>query len=449
VRVLLISGNREMNPEPPFPLGCAYLVRALTDQGHEVSTLDLLFEKDAHAAIIETIDSASPEVIGLSMRNLDLLTFPQMKSEIPEYKRYVSVIRNVTRVPIVVGGSGFSLAPEACLEAIGADVGIAGEGEVALPALLTKIRLADGIVPIELVGKVLRSPPGVDINVIRPDFDAFDIERYYREGSGGTVQTRRGCNLTCNYCTYPLLEGHRIRPRHPQEVIHEMAELRERYSVDHITFVDSVFNSPERHAIDVVEAIAKLDPPVKWTAFFHPVFKDPGFLRAVRESGCEGLDLGVDSLSETVLARMRKGFHPREVIAFCDACRKVGLKFNLSMLFGAPGETTHSVDETLSCIERCDPDSVTVGIGVRLYPGAPVTEELIASGDVAPDQVGVETLYYISENVRNSLVERLRAVASDDSRWIIPGLGVNYNPRFLRRLRKHGRKGPIWHLVGG
>ncbi len=449
MKVLLISGNRESSPEPPYPLGCAYLSSALADQGHEVHSLDLLFEKDPHEAITTAVRSTDPGIVGLSMRNLDLLTFPQIRSEVPAYTEYVARIRELTDAPIVVGGSGFSLAPEACLAAIGADVGIAGEGEVAFPALLTKIRLSGGKLPDSLKGQVLRSPPGVDLNRIMPDFDSFDMHRYDTEGSGGSVQTRRGCNIGCSYCSYPLLEGTRVRKRSPEKVASEMAMLHDRYGVDHVTIVDSVFNSPEGHALAVAEAIGKLSAPVKWTAFFHPVFKDPGFFRAIKEAGCEGLDMGVDSLSDHVLERMHKGFTSRNVIAFADGCRTAGLKFNLSMLFGAPGETPDTLEETIEAIRRCDPDSVTCGIGVRLYPGARVSRELIQDGTVRAEEVGLETLYFVSEQTKDILIDRLHEVADADKRWIIPGLGKNYNPRFFRRLRKHGRRGPIWHLVGG
>jgi radical SAM superfamily enzyme YgiQ (UPF0313 family) len=449
VKVLLISGNREASPEPPYPLGCAYLASVLAEQGHEVRSLDLLFEKDPGTAIDASIKDAMPDIVGLSMRNLDLLTFPQKRSEVPAYAEYVSRIRALTEAPIVAGGSGFSLAPEACLAAIGADVGIAGEGEVALPALLTKIRLSGGRLPESLKGQVLRTPPGVDLARIRPDFEAFDMRRYYTEGSGGTVQTRRGCNLGCSYCSYPLLEGARVRRRPPEDVASEMAMLRDRYGVEHVTIVDSVFNSPESHAIAVAKAIHKLDPEVKWTAFFHPVFKDPGFFRIIKDAGCEGLDMGVDSLSEPVLEQMRKGFTSRDVIAFSDGCRTAGLKFNLSMLFGAPGETADTLEETIECINRCDPDSITCGIGVRLYPGARVSEELVRKGAVRAQDVGLETLYYVSEETKDILLDRLHEMADSDRRWIIPGLGKNYNPRFFKRLRRHGRRGPIWHLVGG
>ena len=449
MKVLLISGNRESSPEPPYPLGCAYLSAALSEQGHEVHPLDLLFEEDPVESLESTIEKVGPDLVGLSMRNLDLLTFPEMRSEVPSYAKYVAAIRGHTAAPIVVGGSGFSLAPEACLSAIGADIGIAGEGEVALPALLTKIRLSGGKLPDELRGQVLRTPPGVDLGRISPDLDSFHMRRYYEEGSGGSIQTRRGCNLGCSYCSYPLLEGTRVRTRPPEDVASEMATLRDRYGIDHVTLVDSVFNSPERHALAVAEVVGRLVPQVKWTGFFHPVFNDPGFFKAIKEAGCEGLDMGVDSLSEEVLQRMRKGFTSRDVIAFSDGCHTAGLKFNLSMLFGAPGETPETLQETIDCIRRCDPDSVTCGIGVRLYPGARVSQELIQEGAVKPEEVGLETLYYISEETKDILIDRLREMADTDRRWIIPGLGKNYNPRFFRRLRKHGRRGPIWHLVGG
>ncbi len=449
MRILVVALNREMNPEPPYPIGCAYVVSALRAQGHDVRTLDLIFEPDPRAAIERSIRESDPELVGLGIRNIDLMSFPNHKSEVQALRENVAAVRSVTGVPVVLGGSGFSLLPEACMETFGADAGIAGEAEVAFPALATSISLAGGRLPADLQGKVLRSPPGVDLDLISPCWDAFDVRRYYSEGAGGAVQTRRGCALPCSYCSYPLLEGRRVRERSADAVAREMALLRDGFGVDHVTIVDSVFNFPERHAMAVAEAMAALDPPVKWTGYFHPVFRDAGFFRLMKDSGCEGIDMGADSLSDTVLARMRKGFTAAEAIAFSDGCRTAGLRFNVSLLFGAPGETDATVRETIECVGRCDPDSVTVGIGVRLYPGAAVTEDLIAEGLVDRGSVGIDPCYYLADGVRETLMGALEREAERDKRWIIPGLDKNWNPRFFRRLRKHGRRGPIWHLVGG
>jgi radical SAM superfamily enzyme YgiQ (UPF0313 family) len=446
VKVLLVSGNRESSPEPPYPLGCAYLVTALRDSGHEVHGLDLLFEKEPLEALADAVRAVDPDVVGLSMRNLDLLTFPDYRSEVPIYRSYVERIRQEARSPIVMGGPGFSLAPESCLAAVGADAGIAGEAEVALPALLTRIRHYGGLAG-EDRGRVLRAPPGVDLDRIEPDHEVFDIRRYNEEGSGGSLQTRRGCHLPCSYCSYPLLEGRRVRTRDTDLVAAEVARMRDEHGVEHVTFVDSVFNEPEDHAIGVATAMDGLRPRVRWTAFFHPVFHDPRFFDLLVRSGCEGVDLGADSLSPTVLRRLRKGFTPEQAVAFCDGCRKAGLKLNVSLLFGAPGETDETIAQTFDAVDRCDPDSVTAGIGIRLYPGARVTRELVEDGRVDPSEVGAETVYYVSEHVQETLIHTISEAARRDRRWIVPGLGVNYNPRFLQRLRKHGRKGPVWHLV--
>jgi hypothetical protein len=135
------------------------------------------------------------------------------------------------------------------------------------------------------------------------------------------------------------------------------------------------------------------------------------------------------------------------VETFCAGARKRDLAVNLNFIFGAPGESPDTLAETFERIERCHPTSVIAAIGLRLYPGARITADLMRSGAVSAAEVGLDPLFYLSEEVEATLVDTLRDLGRRDRRWIIPGLGIRYNPRFFRRLRKHGKKGPVWKFL--
>jgi radical SAM superfamily enzyme YgiQ (UPF0313 family) len=253
--------------------------------------------------------------------------------------------------------------------------------------------------------------------------------------------------LACTYCTYPLIEGLSVRMRSVDLVVEEMARLRTDAGASDFTLVDAIFNNPESHALAFCEALLRKNLQVSWTGYFRPSVRDPGFFDLLRRSGCSGVDATPDSLSETTLTSLGKGLSPGEVEAFCRSASEKELPVNLNIIFGAPGESEATLKETFERIEACRPRSVIAGIGVRLYPDAPLTETLRRSGELEGGPVGIDPVFYLSEAVSKTLVDRLKEAADRDGRFIVPALGIRYNPRFFSRLRRHGKRGPIWTLV--
>src|SRR5437899_5931706 len=142
LRVLLISANTVKLPDPVFPIGAAYMAAVAAQQGHAVDTLDLCFLDPLRPALDEKVRACAPQVVGISLRNLDSSSYPQNTSYIDDYKRLVDAVRQLTDAPIVLGGAGFTVMPTTIMEYLGADVGVVGEGELVFPRVLD--RLANG-----------------------------------------------------------------------------------------------------------------------------------------------------------------------------------------------------------------------------------------------------------------------------------------------------------------
>ena len=140
MRVLLISANTERINMPTPPLGLGLVAPAADRAGHEVTFLDLLSEPDPNRAVRRAIEAASPEVIGVSVRNIDDQDIQGRRLLLGPVKDLVSRCRALSGVPLVLGGAGYSMFPDAALAYLGADLGICGEGEVVFPALLERLR---------------------------------------------------------------------------------------------------------------------------------------------------------------------------------------------------------------------------------------------------------------------------------------------------------------------
>lgn len=231
MRVLLVSANREQIPDPVFPLGLAYIAAAARRQGHTVEVADLCFERRPLDEVRRHIDRFRPQATGVSLRNVDNAAYPRTVDYLELHRRLINTLHDCSDAPVILGGSAFSILPEAYMQTLGADWGVRGEGEQAFCRLLAALQAGRSA---STVPGVL-APPGESIHVapfvtplndslnwgngLRPARSLFSYARYIRRGGMGNVQTKRGCVFKCSYCTYPLLEGRRFRCREAADVV--------------------------------------------------------------------------------------------------------------------------------------------------------------------------------------------------------------------------------------
>ena len=86
MRTLFVSVNRESVPYPVAPLGLAYVAGAARSAGHEVQLLDLCFSDCVEEDVAAVVRRFVPELIGISIRNVDNLTYPSSVSYLDEIR---------------------------------------------------------------------------------------------------------------------------------------------------------------------------------------------------------------------------------------------------------------------------------------------------------------------------------------------------------------------------
>ena len=104
-----------MLPDPVAPLGLAYLAAALMDNNYQVDIVDLCFTENDEKTLAEKLATYKPDVIGISIRNIDNVSFPNSRSYFDFYQNVVSFCRTYSDGCIIVGGSGFTLMPHEIL----------------------------------------------------------------------------------------------------------------------------------------------------------------------------------------------------------------------------------------------------------------------------------------------------------------------------------------------
>jgi len=324
------------------------------------------------------------------------------------------------------------------MDMLDADYGVVGEGEIAFPKLIRYIK----------EGRIRRNNSFVigperaeSLDEIIPERTLFDMKSYYHAGGMLNIQTKRGCRFGCIYCTYPEIEGRRIRLRSAERVVDEMEDIVSRTGIRHFFIVDSIFNHPIKHASDICREIIRRSLDIRWSCYCSLAGMTPELIELMLRAGCTGVEFGTDSLNDATLRLLGKGFRFKEIKEVSRLCKTMGLKFCHFIFVGAPGDTLERVKENISKMDRLEPDAVVIMIGIRVFPGTMLLR--LVREDLGIKDVGLEPVFYISEEVLKN-IDTIVSELSERKNWALPGLGINIHPRLQKRLRESGIKGVLW-----
>ena len=459
MRVLLINTNTREDLLAAPPVGAACVATAAAAAGHEVRLLDLCFARDRDRELTQAVSSFAPQVVGLSIRNLENVNLLRPISYVDDARHVVDLVRTLTDAPIVLGGSAASLCPGPVLKALEADYVVAGDGETAFAALLAEIEA--GRVPRGLPGVgVLAedafqfSPPAFsDASFGNPQLARWvNLAQYRRMGSSYTIQTKRGCCQRCIYCTYnQALEGRTLRLRPPQDVVAEIEEAVLRHGITDFDFVDSVFNQPVDHCREILERICRCSWKARFTAMgMTPRNVDLAFLSLLWEAGFRSFMMTPDTASGSMLRRYGKGFDVEDLAGAATALDGTGFAVMWFFLMGGPGETHDTIDETLEFVRRHlvrsrSPRRMMAHfyLGMRVYPGTHLWEIAIRDGFVAPESDPLEPLWYVSPQLDiQRAVEQLVEASLRH-----PEVGLGFDERYLALSGLAAALGRVFRLV--
>ncbi len=268
----------------------------------------------------------------------------------------------------------------------GADYVLIGEGDAALPELIdhlegkraTSLESIQGIAYRKAEGEVIRTLPRPVITKLDdlpfPAWDLVDRDRYralWIEHHGYysmNLVTTRGCPFHCNWCAKPIW-GQRYNVRSPQNVVEEMAWLKERFNPDSIWFMDDIMGIQDRW----IEEFADLLDARKLSIPFKSLNRVDLLLRgktipALARAGASIVWVGAESGSQKILDAMEKG---TTVAQIYDATRKLhenGVKVAFFLQFGYPGETRADIELTLQMVRDLMPDDIGISVSYPL-PG--------------------------------------------------------------------------------
>ncbi len=423
MRVLLISANREDINMATWPLGMVLVAEAVRAAGHETRILDLLHVADPHASVLGNIREFAPDLIGLSVRNIDDQSMDNTRFFLDQVREVVDVCRSASGAPIVLGGAGYSIFPQSGLEYLAADMGIQGEGETACTALLAALERKKDLSRIPglyLPGRAVQGsrvfPRNLDeFPLPRPSFAS--VSSYAGDEFWLPVQTRRGCPMDCSYCSTGAIEGRLLRKRSPELVVQWLADWGKE-GIRKFHFVDNTFNLPKSYARELCDRIVAAGLDIAWRCILYPSTIDEGLVQAMARAGCAEVALGFESGSEAMLNSFHKRFKPEDVRKAADLLAGHGITRMGFLLLGGPGETMQSVRESLEFADSLKLDLVKLTVGIRIYPYTTLARQAVEDGIIAPDDNLLRPRFYMTPGLEDNLRDVVAQWMSTRPNWV-------------------------------
>jgi radical SAM superfamily enzyme YgiQ (UPF0313 family) len=446
-KILLISANVHNIPYPVYPVGISYLKsylhKYLPDK-YEIITFD--YNTDNCELLNKMLIDNGFMLIGISFRNFDDSTNVYKENIfIHNYKVIINQIREKSHAPIVIGGTGFSVFPKILFDELKPDFGIKGEGEKSLKQLILNIENNIPITKIE--GLVYRDFEGnIQINdhkkyITAPELRFEDkwVDYYWREGGMLNIQTKRGCPYQCIFCSYPLIDGQRVRTLNARTVVHNIEELYFSKGISYFFFTDSLFNIHKEYNAELANRLIESKAKINWGAYFSPsnmTFED---LKLYQKSGLSHVEFGSDSLSNSQLEKYGKKFHFEDIKQESEYCSNLGIFYAHYLILGGYGETEKSLNETFAHSKELGFTIFFPYIGMRVYPHTKMCEIAINEGIIKSSNELINPVYYISKNID---IDQIKPLAkATGQRWVF----ADDKPSpFMKQLRKRGRKGLLW-----
>jgi radical SAM superfamily enzyme YgiQ (UPF0313 family) len=465
-RVLLINSNRFRHPWPVIPFGALCVATNLEKKNNIVSFLDLCFSENCKEDISKSINDFKPEVIGISIRNIDDTGGYNVHFLLKDVKdEVIDPCKKHFNGPIVIGGPSVGISGLEMLDYFDLEYAIRGDGEAVMPEFVARIESRQS--PVGLQGLIIRRNKQIiqDEEPYRiKDLDSLpfpepthflDLKKYKKFGSPVHIQTKRGCALRCSYCTYNKIEGKRYRLRTPRLVADEIEILVRETGITHVEFTDSIFNIPLSHAKEVLkELIPRKLKLTLHTMGLSPAAIDDELLELMKTAGFNEVDVGAESLNDTILKNLSKDFTSADIKNTASLLRSRKIPVTWFLMLGAPDETSETVRDTLETMGKMASrwDLVFISTGIRVYNGAPFADEILKNHKhcttdnflhpvkIEPLQISLEEIHTIAKEYSF----RFPNFYFYEKEHIIPGFLLRTG-NFILRLSNSEQ--PIWRLL--
>lgn len=394
-----------------YPLGLSYIAGVLNMHGHTTRIYDaehstecrsqywLEASRNYHLYLEALSRDQSPEWDKfrdiLSTYRPQMVGISVLSVKVPAALKLAAISKQFDQnITVVVGGDHPTILPHEVLKSEDVDFAVSGEGEITLLELAQKLSQnrndfdqIDGL-SYKKNGLIVRNKQRVLIEDLDslpfPDIESlFDLENY-RPIDLGIMMTSRGCPHSCTYCGIANTSGRRVRARSVDNVISEIKKLNQNYAVNYFSFRDASFTVDRNRTIALCNNIIAEKLNIQWECSTRMDLLDDELISMMKSSGCATIRVGIESGSEQLMLRMKRRINLDKIREGARILNKHNMNWSAYFMFGVPGETRRTIEESLKLINEIDPPFVTVA-NYSLIPGTEMYEEVKRSGLISED----------------------------------------------------------------
>ena len=341
------------------------MASTLQQAGFDVEIYDINALRPTREQIVSHLKATEWDVVGVS----GLITTYTFQSWL------IGVLKEIKpHAPVISGGGLATTNSELLFNRTPLDIAVIGEGEQTMYELCTCIQSADDIASVpgiryRLNGHVGETPQRKNIenldSIPFPAWELLPLEIYLRNPIWGDVAgnssgfrkdvtvdrsmniiSSRGCPMSCSYC-YHLFGRSSYRFRSAQNLTDEIEILVDRYGVDFIGFVDDNMMASEKRILEFSDVMEKKRFPITWGCHGRATSAKPELLNRMAEVGCVWIGYGIESGSQKMLNAMNKKATVQMAKNAVKNTRKAGIFPNTTFIFGYPGESRQTIQETI------------------------------------------------------------------------------------------------------
>ncbi|MBF0384768.1 MAG: B12-binding domain-containing radical SAM protein, partial [Candidatus Omnitrophica bacterium] len=194
-----------------------------------------------------------------------------------------------------------------------------------------------------------------------------------------TVIANRGCRGRCTYCSVRSFNGVGVRCRSVQSIIDELLLLRDKFGIDHIMWLDDDLLYEHKRAINLFNEMVRQNVGITWDCTNGIIATScrEEVMAAAAESGCIGVNIGVESGNPVMLRKIKKPGGINNFISAANVLRKfASINSRVFLMIGFPGETYKMIMDTMNLAMEMDLDWNNITIFQPL-PNTPIFNEMV------------------------------------------------------------------------
>ncbi len=261
-----------------------------------------------------------------------------------------------------------------------------------------------------------------------------------------TMQTSRGCPWPCVFCDIPIFNEGKWRCRSAAHVIAELKHLDDN-GYGSVFFVDDHFLLKPRRIEEICQGILDNELSIQWGCEGRVDSKCMELFPAMARANCRTLMFGIESGSQKILDRLKKGQTLEEIETAVTNAKQAGIEIvHGFFVVGSPDETEQDIRETFRFASRLRIDSFGFN-RLCVYRGTPLWTEYVQRGLVDDEKDWYK--YFKCSSIDPTVLpgEEIHRIRSEEMRRLILYKFTRYPLQTLRLLRRFTRHMPLRDVI--